>query len=114
MGRTVTNPTTLSGILGGLRGLSSPLMVLGTLADPSTFLSSYQAHANLSRRKQGPVVRTTWLNASFGRKSLQQKSRFLATSIFREWMDQQLYGEPHWSHVKYSTTNPKNGEVQAG
>ena len=77
-------------------------------------LTPYQAHADRKSHKRPPVARTAWLNAGFGKKSLEQKCRFLAGSIFREWLDQQLYGDTHWSHVKYSTTTPPDGEVKLG
>ena len=77
-------------------------------------LTTYQAHADRSRNKQGPIVPATWLTSEFLPNSIPSKCHFLAGCIFREWLDHQLVGESFWSHVKYSTTSPKDGKVEAG
>ena len=74
----------------------------------------YHAHATASCNKQGPIVSTTWLAATLEKRTVDEKCEFLAKSAFREYLDHQLHGESHWSHVKYCTTTPKNGDVVVG
>ncbi|EMC91482.1 hypothetical protein BAUCODRAFT_329808 [Baudoinia panamericana UAMH 10762] len=77
-------------------------------------LTEYQAHADRSWRKQSSAVKTTWLESTFGKKTVREKCQYLARSIFREFLDQQLVGEAHWSNIKYAKTTPHNGDVEAG
>lgn len=77
-------------------------------------LTVYQPREYLSKRKQPPAELTTWLLAGFDNRSTEEKCKFLAASAFRDWFDQQLAGDNHWSHIKYSLTSPKDGDVQAG
>lgn len=68
-------------------------------------LPSCQAHANGTRRQQGPVVPTTWFETSFGKKSLQDKCEYLADNIFRDYLESKILGQPHWSHIKYARSS---------
>lgn len=79
-------------------------------------LEPYQAHPEAeTKRKRGPLVRTTWLAASLReKKTLEEKCNWIASSIYREKLDQLMYGEPHWSHVQYVRNGRKDGDVEAG
>ena len=85
-------------------------------------LSWYQAHPEAeTKRKRGPEVRTTWLGADMRMKTLEDKCRWIAASIYREKLDQLMYGEEHWSHVQYirngggkGAKGVKAGKVEAG
>ena len=76
--------------------------------------SWYQAHAESCKRKQGPVVRTTWYAADLKDKSTAEKCRFIAASIYREMLDHKLLGTAHWSHVEYMRNGRKGGDVPRG
>ncbi|KAK3715705.1 hypothetical protein LTR37_006930 [Vermiconidia calcicola] len=78
-------------------------------------LSWYQSKPwETTKRRRGPKVRTTWLASGREKKTLADKCRWLAASIYREFLDQKIYGESHWSHLKYGNTDPPNGQVDAG
>ena len=78
-------------------------------------LSFCQAHPEAeTKRKRGPLVRTTWLASGTGKKDLDDKCRWIAASVYREKLDQLIYGEPHWSHVEYIRNGRKDGDVEAG
>ncbi|KAI5358463.1 hypothetical protein Slin14017_G107460 [Septoria linicola] len=76
-------------------------------------LPSYQAHASGSRKEQGPIVPTTWLDADLEPKDFAATCKNLATTILREWLDVRVYGEPHWSHIKFvRSREKKDGQIR--
>lgn len=77
-------------------------------------LHVYQAHTNLPKRSQGPLSYTTWLNTTNSKKTFEDKCEYLAKSAFREWLDFQLVGKTHWSHIQYTRTGRTDGQVEAG
>lgn len=75
-------------------------------------LSFYRAHSDRSKKHQGPTVATTFLLATSGVKSMEEKCRWLAGSIFREWLDFQLTETDHWSYIQYALDG--KGDIKAG
>lgn len=85
-----------------------------TRALRSMTLSHYQANEHKIRRKRGKETLTTWMAASLEKKSLPEKCKFVAASVFREKLDALIYGVSHWSHVEYVRNGKKGGDVEAG
>lgn len=78
-------------------------------------LSYYRNHATaptVSRR--GLPVRTTWYAEKLGERSVGEKARWIAASMFREKWEHLLHGDSHWSHVEWTRAGRKGGEVDAG
>lgn len=78
-------------------------------------LRYYVPHANApTKRQRGSPAHTTWDAIALSRKTTADTCDWIAESIYREKLDQLLYGTPHWSHVEYTRAGRTGGEVDAG
>lgn len=72
------------------------------------FMTEYVAHSN-TKNPSWPT-QTTFLSSNWDtRMTMQQKAEWLAKCACRDWLDQQLYGPAHWSHIrkfKYDVGSP--------